>query len=109
MRIRNHPFQTIDWSGIKKVEHKGASGFATWQTLMMGTIRIRMVEYSINYLADHWCKKGHIIYCIRGKMTTELSNGTLHKMRAGMTYHVGDGSSSHRSFSKKGCILFIVD
>lgn len=109
MRLRDHPFRTVDWSEIKKIEHKGASGFAIWQTIMMGSIRIRKVEYSINYIADHWCKKGHIIYCIKGKMVTELKNGEILKLRAGMTYHVGDGSSSHKSSSKKGCCLFIVD
>ena len=109
MRLRNHPFETIDWSSIKKIELQGESGFAISQTIMMGSIRIRMVEYSMDYLADKWCKKGHIIYCIKGKMTTELKNGEIFKLRAGMTYHVGDGNTPHRSSSRKGCILFIVD
>ena len=103
------PFQTIDWESVGKTEHKGETGTSFWRTLQYDGIRIRMVEYSPGYFADHWCKKGHIIYCIRGKMTTELQNGKIFKLRAGMTYHVGDGSSSHRSFTKKGCILFIVD
>jgi|GEM_PF-4387406 len=26
----------------------------------MGNIRVRMVEYTPGYLADHWCNRGHI-------------------------------------------------
>lgn len=109
MKISNHPFQTFNWKEIEKIRHAGDKGFALWQTLMMGDIRIRMVEYSAGYLADHWCSKGHIIYCIKGKMTTELPDGRKMKMNRGMTYHVGDDSEAHRSCSKKGCRLFIVD
>jgi hypothetical protein len=39
---------------------------------MMGEIRVRKVEYSAGYKADHWCKKGHIILCTEGEMETEL-------------------------------------
>ncbi len=109
MKISQHPFETIDWSIIDKVNHPGERGYAVWQTIMLGEIRIRMVRYSEDYIADHWCNKGHIIYCIKGKMKTELIDGRIMKMKKGMTYHVGDNSMAHRSFSKKGCMLFIVD
>ncbi len=105
----NIPFQITDWSNIPKVEHKGETGKAYWQTLQLGDLRLRMVEYSPNYLADHWCQKGHIIYCIEGEMTTELENGEKHSMTAGMTYQVSDELSSHKSYSKNGVKLFIMD
>jgi hypothetical protein len=91
------------------VKHPGEKGFALWQTIMMGDIRIRMVEYSSGYVADHWCNKGHIIFCIKGKMRTELKDGRIMKLKKGVTYHVGDDSEAHRTSSKKGCNLFIVD
>jgi hypothetical protein len=109
MKIEPHPFETYSWKKIEKVKHKGEKGYALWQTIMMGDIRIRMVEYSAGYVADHWCNKGHIIYCIRGKMRTELQDGRVMKMRKGMNYQVGDDSEAHRSSSKYGCRLFIVD
>ena len=105
----NIPFQITNWSLIPKVEHKGERGTSYWQTLQLGDLRIRMVEYSADYLADHWCQKGHIIYCIEGEMTTELANGETYTMTAGMTYQVSDGLSSHRSYSKGGVKLFIMD
>lgn len=105
----NIPFQITDWTTIPKVEHKGETGTSYWQTLQFGDLRIRMVEYSPNYLADHWCQKGHIIYCIEGEMTTELSNGEKHTMTAGQTYLVSDELSSHRSYSKDGVKLFVID
>lgn len=109
MHLPHHPFQTIDWSAIEKVKHTGISGFAFWQTITLGEIRIRMVEYSADYLADHWCSKGHIIYCVSGEMETELKDGRKFILKEGMTYQVGDNSDAHRSSSATGCKLFIVD
>jgi hypothetical protein len=68
-----------------------------------------MVEYSPNYLADHWCDKGHIIFCVDGQMTTELKDGRRILLEKGMTYIVGDDSESHRTFTETGVKLFIVD
>ena len=76
---------------------------------MMGEIKIRMVEYSVGYVADHWCSKGHIIFCIYGEMETELKDGRKFIFQQGMTYQVGDNSDAHCSSSAKGCKLFIVD
>ena len=109
MKIEQFPFQTLDWTGIVKEEHKGITGTACWRIFQMGGIRVRMVEYSADYFADHWCSKGHIIYCISGEMATELEDGREFILSQGMTYHVGDNSDAHRSKSKNGCSLFIVD
>ncbi len=109
MLIPTYPFHTLNWSQIEKVIHPGKSGIALWQTFMMGEIRIRMVQYSPGYSADHWCDKGHIIYCIEGKMTTVLEDGRTFILKKGMTYHVGDQSDTHQSSTATGCQLFIVD
>ena len=103
------PFQITDWTQIPKVEHRGESGVAYWQTLQLGDLRVRIVEYSADYLADHWCEKGHIIYCIEGEMISELADGSKQVLSAGMSYQVSDGASSHRSYSEQGAKLFIVD
>lgn len=109
MEIKVFPFQTLDWSGINAETHAGTTGMAYWKVFNMGEIRVRMVEYSPGYVADHWCNKGHIIYCISGEMITELEDGRVFNLSAGMTYHVGDNSNPHRSRSENGCSLFIVD
>jgi quercetin dioxygenase-like cupin family protein len=109
MIITAFPFQALHWQGIEKTEHKGMTGTATWQVFRMNEIRVRQVEYSAGYLADHWCSKGHIIYCIEGEMETELKDGRKYTLTAGMTYHVGDDCEAHRSSSLNGCRLFIVD
>lgn len=109
MEINAFPFQTLDWSAVKSEAHSGASGMAYWKSFNMGAVRIRMVEYSPAYFADHWCSKGHIIYCISGQMITELKDGKEFILSAGMTYHVGDNCDAHRSRSENGCTLFIVD
>lgn len=103
------PFATIDWSGVQITEHPGEQGMAYWRTLQLGDLRIRMVEYSPGYKADHWCQKGHIIYCIEGEMVSEMENGEEHLLREGMSYHVSDDLSSHRSHTQSGAKLFIVD
>jgi len=109
MNPNDIPFQITNWENIPRQEHKGETGVAHWQTLQLGDLRIRMVEYSKNYKADHWCEKGHLIYCIEGEMTTELSDGKEFNMTVGMTYQVSDDLSSHRTYSKEGVKLFIVD
>lgn len=109
MEIKQFPFQTITWSEIEAEEHSGTTGTAYWKIFNMGIIRVRMVEYSADYIADHWCNKGHIIYCIKGEMTTKLQDGREFILSEGMSYHVGDNSDAHSSVSKNGCVLFIVD
>lgn len=105
----NIAFQTIDWQSVSKTIHPGETGMATWQTLQFPGLRIRMVEYSENYKADHWCKKGHIVHCLEGEMISESEDGTRSVLTEGMTYVVSDELSSHRSATSKGVKLLIID
>lgn len=109
METNQIPFQITDWQTIPATTHPGETGHALWKTLQFGDLRIRMVEYSADYLADHWCSKGHIIYCIEGEMVSELADGSKHVLSTGMSYEVSDELSSHRSFSKDGVRLLIID
>jgi hypothetical protein len=94
---------------VQPVAHAGESGHALWRTLQHGSLRIRMVEYSPGYLADHWCTRGHLIFCLEGSMTTELTDGRRFELNPGMSYEVSDELSSHRTSSKDGVRLLIVD
>jgi hypothetical protein len=105
----NIPFQTIDWTTIPKVEYKGETGTSYWQTVQYPGLRIRIVEYSKGYLADHWCQKGHIVHCLEGEFISEMQNGDEFTLKKGMTYVVSDDLSSHRSFSKNGVKVMIID
>jgi quercetin dioxygenase-like cupin family protein len=109
MKIINIPFGTTDWSTIISERHQGDTGYADWKTQQCGDIRVRVVEYSPNYKADHWCSKGHILFCLDGEMTTELKDGRTIELRKGMSYQVEDDSCPHRSCTKNGAVLFIVD
>lgn len=103
------PFQNIDWNSVEKVEYKGETGVANWQTLQLDRLRIRIVEYSSGYFADHWCEKGHIVHCLDGEFVSELKTGEVIKLSKGMSYVVSDNMSSHRSVSEKGAKLLIID
>jgi len=107
----NHkiPFQTIDWTNVPKQEFKGETGMAYWQTIRFNGLRIRIVEYSRGYVADHWCRKGHIVHCLEGEFITELQSNEHFKLIKGMTYIVSDELSSHRSTTKNGVKLLIID
>ncbi len=107
--MTNIPFQTIDWTAVSKTGHKAETGIAYWQTIDFEGIRLRIVEYSPNYLADHWCKKGHIVHCLEGEFVSELENGERFTLSKGMTYIVSDELSSHRSVSHNGVKLLIID
>ncbi len=107
--MSNIPFQAIDWSSIEKVEYKGETGVAFWQTVQFPGLRVRIVEYSNGYLADHWCQKGHIVHCLEGEFISELVTGEKIKLKKGETYVVSDELSSHRSISENGVTLLIID
>jgi hypothetical protein len=103
------PFGVTDWSTIDSTEHPGESGVALWRTCQFGTVRVRLVEYSPNYRADHWCEKGHVLLCLSGELETELADGRRFHLRPGMSYQVADHAAPHRSSSRGGARLFIVD
>jgi hypothetical protein len=110
--MNKHPgiqFQTIDWPDVPKVVHKGDTGEAVWQTKQFGGLRIRMVEYSKGYMADHWCRKGHIVHCLEGEFISEMQDGEKLRLTKGMSYVVSDDLSSHRSISEYGVKLLIID
>ncbi|HQY74576.1 MAG TPA: DHCW motif cupin fold protein [Aestuariivirga sp.] len=109
MKLMNIPFGTTDWSKIDRTEHAGTSGRATWRTCKFGDIRVRMVDYSPGYFADHWCEKGHILLCLEGSLTTELADGRNFVLTPGMSYQVADGAEPHRSHTDLGARLFVVD
>jgi hypothetical protein len=105
----NIDFTSIDWTKTEKREYPGTTGTAIWRTMLLDGLRIRMVDYSKNYLADHWCQKGHIVHCLEGEFTSEMENGESVVMKKGMTYIVSDDLSSHRSLTKQGAQLLIID
>jgi quercetin dioxygenase-like cupin family protein len=107
--MNNIDFQTINWDAVEQTEHQGETGIAFWKTIQLNGIRLRMVEYSSGYLADHWCKKGHIVHCLEGEFVSELEDGKSFTLTKGMTYIVSDERSSHRSISKNGVKLLIID
>jgi len=109
MRIPAFPFETTNWTDVEPREHQGENGVAHWRTLNFAEIRVRMVDYSPGYLADHWCEKGHVLLCVEGELHTQLRDGRTEVLRPGMSYQVGDGSEPHRSYSPNGARLFIVD
>lgn len=109
MELNAIPFGTTDWSVIDAVAHQGEQGTAYWRSCQFGSVRVRMVEYTAGYLADHWCSKGHILLCLEGELLTELEDGRTFVLKPGMSYQVADNAEAHRSSTVIGAKLFIVD
>ena len=109
MQISDIPFDTTDWSAVESTEHPGERGKAFWRTRQFGAIRVRHLEYTPGYLADHWCVKGHILLCLAGELHTELADGRTFILTPGMSYQVADNDAPHRSSSPSGAKLFVVD
>jgi hypothetical protein len=109
VKITNVPFGTTDWSAIEPTVHPGETGTATWRTREFNGIRVRMVDYSPGYVANHWCSKGHILLCLSGELHTELQDGRTFVLKPGMSYQVADEAEAHRSRTAGGVRLFIVD
>lgn len=102
-------FQIIDWNGMSKTISQGETGKSISQMIEYPGLRIRIVEYSAGYLANHWCQKGHIVFCIEGEVINEQENGDQFILKQGMSYIVTDDMSSHRSRTENKVKLFIVD
>jgi hypothetical protein len=109
MRIDGLPFGVLDWNGVETTLHAGERGEARWRTRIFGDLRLRMVEYSPGYRADHWCSKGHFLLCLEGELLTELADGRQFTLTPGMMYHVADGAEPHRSSTRGGARLYVVD
>ena len=109
MNLADIPFGTTSWDAVDVTLHPGATGEARWRTRQFGAVRVRMVEYSAGYFANHWCSKGHILLCLSGDLETELDDGRTFLLSPGMSYQVADAAEAHRSRSRSGAVLFIVD
>jgi hypothetical protein len=110
MQIPPLPFTVTDWATVPPTIHPGENGQAIWRSLHIGDLRVRMVEYSAGYLADHWCDRGHVLYVLEGELETELHDGRRFTLHPGMSYQVSDfGDAAHRSSTRSGARLFIVD
>jgi len=109
MLIENLPFGTVDWRAVEVTTHAGAAGEARWRTRRFGDVRVRMLEYSAGYVANHWCSKGHFLLCLEGELDTQLADGRRFTLTPGMSYHVADGAEPHRSETRTGAKLYVVD
>jgi quercetin dioxygenase-like cupin family protein len=109
MQMSDIPFGTTDWSALEATEHPGDSGKAYWRTRNFGALRVRMVEYTPGYVSNHWCRKGHILLCLEGELHTRLEDGREFVLRPGMSYQVADDAEPHRSSTRTGAKLFIID
>lgn len=109
MELTNIPFTVTDWSLIPATEHTGETGTAWWKTLNFGCVRVRVIEYSPGYKADHWCSRGHVLLVLEGELTTELDDGRVFTLRPGMSYEVQHDGEAHRSSTEIGAKLFVVD
>lgn len=109
MKIEGVPFCTVDWSSVESETHPGVTGEAIWRTFEMGNIRVRMIEYTPGYLADHWCSRGHVILVLEGELVTELDDGRKFTLTPGGSYQVAENANPHRSYTAKGAKLFVVD
>ena len=109
MKLEGISFQTTDWSGVDPTIHAGEVGVATWRAKEGGNVRIRVVDYSPGYVADHWCERGHVVLVLEGELVTELRDGREVALGPGQSYVVAGGDGAHRSRSPRGARLFIVD
>jgi quercetin dioxygenase-like cupin family protein len=109
MKIASADMFITKWSEVEPTLHAGENGYALWRTQNLGEIRIRILEYSPGYRADHWCSKGHVLYCLSGSLQVELEDGRSFSLGPNQSYQVGDGDPPHRSYSSEGATLFVVD
>lgn len=79
------PFETIDWGGLPTTTVNGTNGHGVMRIVQHEGLRIRVVEYSANYLADHWCQLGHLVFVLEGELINEHEDGTMNVLTTGMS------------------------
>ncbi len=110
MKIGELPFTTTDWNLEERTEHRGETGTSFWRVFQAGDIRIRTVEYSAGYRADHWCSRGHVLLVLEGELGIRLRDGRDVILGPGMSFQTGDDEANpHLGYSKNGAKVFIVD
>lgn len=110
VRMMDRKFVVMDWEAVSEEVRPGVCDSATWRTREGGGLRVRMVEYTAGYVADHWCDWGLVLLVLEGELVTDLRDGRRYVLKRGMSYQVSDlGDASHRSSSPSGAKLFIVD
>jgi quercetin dioxygenase-like cupin family protein len=110
MKLENLPAAAIDWPKFPSSTLLGESGTAITRVRELGNVQLRLVDFSRNYVAGHWCHKGHVMFVVSGQVVIEHKDGPKFTLRAGMSYHVPDEPGSpHRITSKSGASLFIVE
>ena len=109
MRIERVPFAATDWEQVPASEIEGERGTARQRTVEAGNLRLRMVEFSPGYRADHWCPRGHVVLVLEGALTTELKDGRRFESPAGTSFQVADGDGFHLVSTAAGAKVFIVD
>jgi quercetin dioxygenase-like cupin family protein len=110
MKIEGVPFAVTDWNRVSAIEHKGRAGTSFWRSFEEGCLRVRVVDYSPGFEADHWCPRGHILYVLEGELRIALKSGAVHKLGRGMSFAAGnDESDPHLASSPSGARVFIVD
>jgi hypothetical protein len=103
------PLEATDWGSVEEERQPGATGHAISKTRSYADVRVRFIEYTPGYLADHWCSKAHVIYCIAGEISIELDNGHRLNVRKGMSLATEQDGTRHRLSSDIGAVIFVVD
>jgi len=110
MKIRNVPFEATEWAKVPAEEHKGEAGTSFWRVRESGNVRVRMVDYSAGYKADHWCSRGHVLFVLEGEIIVELKDGRAFPLGRGMGFQAGDDErNSHLVRTSAAARVFIVD
>ena len=110
MKIPKLPFTLIEWAEVAPTVIPGESGDAVSRAFEIGDLRLRMVEYSPSYLADHWCDRGHVLLVLEGELVAELSDGRNFLLRPGASFQVSDfGDKAHRIRTESAAKAFILD
>jgi hypothetical protein len=110
MKLENIPLGTTDWSQLPETVEAGEQGTANVRELQWGEIRVRFVTFSPDYVGNHWCFKGHIIFVLGGCLIIEHQGSSRYRVASGMSYHVSDNDGPpHRVFADGGATFFIID
>lgn len=110
MEFRQCPFTVVSFDKLPSHLLEGEEGSSTFCEENLAGARIRLVEYSPGYVADHWCELGHFGYMLSGNLVVELRGKTGFNLNAGQAFLVStEGDAPHRVSTVAGARMLLLD
>lgn len=81
---------------------------ARYKVFQQGRRKIRLVEFSSDFVEAEWCRKAHIGYVLEGEMDLTFADRTEHFSAGDGLFIPGGEASRHKASVLSGRVLLVM-